>query len=52
MSGALEKTGRHPDQAKIYPSIKGVVFIGTPHRGSSKAVLGAIVARLTKLMPW
>jgi hypothetical protein len=35
--------------AAIYSNTKGVVFIGTPHRGSDKTVLAEIVANVVKI---
>ncbi|KAK8102106.1 hypothetical protein PG984_015252 [Apiospora sp. TS-2023a] len=41
--------GRFPDQAEIYSSTKGVIFFGTPHRGSDKAALGEMLASIAKI---
>lgn len=39
--------GRDPRLADLYSSTIGVIFMGTPHRGSPKASLGELAARLT-----
>ncbi|KAK8067630.1 hypothetical protein PG996_006742 [Apiospora saccharicola] len=41
--------GRFPDQAEIYSSTKGVIFFGTPHRGSDKVALGEMLASIAKI---
>jgi protein SERAC1 len=39
----------HPDLAKILPATRGIIFLGTPHRGSGVASLASVVASVTKL---
>lgn len=34
--------------SEIYAHTKGVIFLGTPHRGSSKEGLGEVVLKLVK----
>jgi hypothetical protein len=34
----------------VYPCTKGIVFLGTPHRGSDLAPYGRIVAKVAKLL--
>ena len=48
-SAAYHSHGRHPTLGEIYVSTAGVVFMGTPHRGSSKTSLGEIVAGIAKV---
>lgn len=40
---------RHPTLGEIYGSTIGVVFMGTPHRGSSTESYGEIAANIAKL---
>ncbi|KAH0563421.1 hypothetical protein GP486_002011 [Trichoglossum hirsutum] len=40
---------RHPILGEIYTSTIGVIFLGTPHRGSSQETLGEVVANVAKL---
>jgi protein SERAC1 len=46
-SGEVRKT--HPNLAKILPATRGIIFLGTPHRGSGMASLASVVASVTKL---
>jgi hypothetical protein len=39
-----------PNLAEIYKNTKGVLFLGTPHRGSDKASLANIVANVATLV--
>lgn len=41
--------GQHPDLGAIHSCTKGVVFLGTPHRGSGKASIGEIVSNIAKI---
>jgi len=40
---------RHPALGEIYGSTIGVIFMGTPHRGSVKESYGEIAANIAKL---
>lgn len=40
---------RHPTLGEIFSRTCGVVFFGTPHRGSGKATLGELVGAVAKL---
>lgn len=42
--------GRFPNLAEIYENTKGVVFLGTPHRGSDKASMASIIGNLAALL--
>jgi len=42
--------GRLPKLAEIYRNTKGVVFLGTPHRGSDKASLASIIGNVGALV--
>ncbi|CZR51417.1 uncharacterized protein PAC_01293 [Phialocephala subalpina] len=48
-SAAYNSHKRHPTLGEIYASTIGVIFLGTPHRGSSKENLGEVVANVAKL---
>jgi len=48
-SAAYNSHRRHPTLGEIYASTIGVIFLGTPHRGSSKGNLGEVVANVAKL---
>ncbi|KAJ7838355.1 Alpha/Beta hydrolase protein [Mycena olivaceomarginata] len=37
---------RHPDVGRIYLASRGIIFLGTPHRGSGMASLGEIIAKI------
>lgn len=50
-SQALEisRASRHqPKYASIYQSTKGIIFLGTPHRGSEMASWGLLASNLAK----
>lgn len=47
-SATYQSHGRHPSLAEIYAHTKGVIFLGTPHRGNSKESMGEIVARMAR----
>jgi protein SERAC1 len=40
------KHGRHSMRSEIYAHTKGVIFLGTPHRGSSQEGLGKVLLKL------
>ncbi|KAK8071344.1 hypothetical protein PG997_011547 [Apiospora hydei] len=48
MAASYHSNGRFPDQAELYKSTRGVVFYGTPHRGSGKTALGGMVANFAQ----
>ncbi|KAI9778144.1 MAG: hypothetical protein M1839_008353 [Geoglossum umbratile] len=47
-SAGYNSHGRHPTLGEIYASTKGVIFLGTPHRGSDKEGLGEVVSKVAK----
>ncbi|OBT86647.1 hypothetical protein VE02_04446 [Pseudogymnoascus sp. 03VT05] len=47
-SAAYQNHGRHLSLGSIYHHTKGVVFLGTPHRGSDKTDLANIIASVAK----
>lgn len=48
-SATLHSYKRHPALGEIYAKTTGVIFLGTPHRGSSQETLGEVVANIAKL---
>ncbi|KAI1350937.1 hypothetical protein F5Y01DRAFT_315219 [Xylaria sp. FL0043] len=48
-SASYDHSNRFPQLAMIYRSTVGVVFMGTPHRGSSLESYGEIVVKIAKL---
>ncbi|KAJ8127228.1 hypothetical protein O1611_g6408 [Lasiodiplodia mahajangana] len=48
-SDSYKAHGRHPSLGEIYNDTVGVIFMGTPHRGSSKETYGEIAAKVAKL---
>jgi hypothetical protein len=48
-SAAYNSHRRHPTLGEIYASTIGVIFLGTPHRGSSQETLGEVAANVAKL---
>lgn len=48
-SGGYKTHRRHPALGEIYGSTIGVIFMGTPHRGSSKESYGDIAANVARL---
>jgi protein SERAC1 len=48
-SAAYNSHRRHPTLAEIYASTIGVIFLGTPHRGSDQETLGEVAANVAKL---
>jgi hypothetical protein len=48
-SAAYNSHRRHPTLGEIYARTVGVIFLGTPHRGSSKETLGEVVANVALL---
>jgi protein SERAC1 len=44
-----EKHSRHEELGEIYSATIGVVFLGTPHRGSEKGALAQLVAPTAKV---
>ncbi|RDW58745.1 hypothetical protein BP6252_13221 [Coleophoma cylindrospora] len=46
VKSALIEAGIHPDFKDIQRSTTGVIFLGTPHRGSGAATLGQIAAAI------
>src|SRR4051794_2103562 len=47
-SAGYNSHGRHPTLGEIYANTKGVIFLGTPHRGSDKEGLGEVVSKIAK----
>jgi hypothetical protein len=47
-SAAYQSHSRHPTLGKIYMQTKGVIFLGTPHRGSNKESLGDVIAKVAR----
>ena len=45
-----EKAARDDSECNLHKVCKGVLFFGTPHRGSSDAYWGALLANLAKTM--
>jgi hypothetical protein len=45
---ANERRGKRDYCAELLDSVKGILFIGTPHRGSAAASLGSICADMLK----
>ncbi|PCH01344.1 Hypothetical protein PENO1_043470 [Penicillium occitanis (nom. inval.)] len=45
-SASYLKHGRHSMRSEIYAHTKGVIFLGTPHRGSSQEGLGKVLLKL------
>ncbi|OBS22671.1 hypothetical protein FPOA_09003 [Fusarium poae] len=46
---AISKNSQHqPQYLPIYSSVSGIIFLGTPHRGSSTAGWGLIASNLTR----
>ena len=50
MSHDHKSRGYHPRLAAILPATVGIVFAGTPHRGSNKAAWASIATNLVKLV--
>ncbi|OBT98500.1 hypothetical protein VE01_03650 [Pseudogymnoascus verrucosus] len=48
-SAAYQSHGRHPSLGEIYHNTKGVIFLGTPHRGSDKTDFANIIANVAKV---
>ncbi|KAI1741243.1 hypothetical protein F4680DRAFT_416200 [Xylaria scruposa] len=48
-SASYKAHERHPQHGKIYSNTIGVIFMGTPHRGSSKASHGDILVNIARL---
>src|SRR5271169_1005992 len=50
---ALDQSDRiqdtHPHLAYIFSSTQGIIFLGTPHRGSGMATLAKVVAFVAKV---
>ncbi|KGO73482.1 hypothetical protein PEX1_093050 [Penicillium expansum] len=49
---ALVKASSSPEYKAIRGSTLGTIFMGTPHRGSSVASLGKVVANIARLFPF
>lgn len=49
-SASYSAHGRFPNLAEIYENTKGIVFLGTPHRGSDKASMANIIGNLGSLV--
>jgi hypothetical protein len=45
----MQKNGQNPTLGAIYTCTSGVVFLGTPHRGSDKIGLAQVVSSIAKL---
>jgi hypothetical protein len=48
-SATFHSYERHPALSEIYAKTTSVIFLGTPHRGSSSETLGEVVANIAKL---
>lgn len=48
-ASSYHSNSRHTSLGRVFPDTKGILFFGTPHRGSSKESLGEIVASVSKL---
>jgi protein SERAC1 len=48
-SSGYKTHGRHVALGGIYGSTIGVIFMGTPHRGSAKASYGDVAASIARL---
>ncbi|PMD40433.1 hypothetical protein L207DRAFT_633459 [Hyaloscypha variabilis F] len=48
-SSEMQKNGQNPTLGAIYTCTSGVVFLGTPHRGSDKIGLAQVVSSIAKL---
>ncbi|OBT63079.1 hypothetical protein VE03_07456 [Pseudogymnoascus sp. 23342-1-I1] len=48
-SAAYQSHGRHPSLGNIYSHAKGIIFLGTPHRGSGKTDFANIIASVAKV---
>ncbi|TPX11304.1 uncharacterized protein E0L32_001122 [Thyridium curvatum] len=48
-ASSYHSNSRHTSLGRVFPDTKGILFFGTPHRGSSKESLGEIVASISKL---
>ncbi|KAF8236873.1 hypothetical protein L208DRAFT_1250112, partial [Tricholoma matsutake] len=50
---ALDYSDRHKDTksvlAPIFPATKGIIFLGTPHRGSGKSSLARVIATIAQV---
>ncbi|KAI0846574.1 hypothetical protein F5Y00DRAFT_271878 [Daldinia vernicosa] len=49
VSDIYRSHGRHPNLSEISAKTAGVIFMGTPHRGSDKASYGQIAVRVADL---
>jgi protein SERAC1 len=47
-SAAYQSHDRHPTLGEIYTHTKGIIFLGTPHRGSDKENLGEVITQVAK----
>lgn len=48
-SAAYQSHDRHRSLGEIYHNLKGVIFLGTPHRGSNKTDFANIIANVAKI---
>ena len=48
-AAAFKHHNRHQILGQIFSDTHGVIFFGTPHRGSSKATLGELAATIAKI---
>ena len=48
-AAAYWNSGRHPNFAVTYTNTRGIIFLGTPHRGSEKASLAKVLANIASL---
>lgn len=49
IAAAYDKHKRHPSLAATYANTRGVIFLGTPHRGSGTVALGQVLVRIAFL---
>ena len=47
-SANYKSHGRHPSLGAISDKTAGVIFLGTPHRGSEKETYGELVSKVAK----
>ena len=49
-SAEYNSNNRHLNLAEIYQATEGVIFLGTPHRGSDKAELADVIANAARVL--
>ncbi|KAI0198002.1 Alpha/Beta hydrolase protein [Astrocystis sublimbata] len=48
-ASSYQAYGGHPSLGKIYNDTSGVIFMGTPHRGSATVAYGEVLVKIAKL---